>query len=111
VIAPAPLASRPSSCPAWKRATKRFLRYALGRHHPRTFFLGTIGLLFAAFILIGLVPPKTLFFPENEPQYVNVFIEAPIGTDIDEDRQHHAHRGEAGDAHHQCARVHAGRVR
>jgi len=59
-----------------------FLRYALAKHHPRTFFLGTIALLLAAFALIGIAPPKTLFFPANEPQYINAFIEAPIGTDI-----------------------------
>lgn len=61
---------------------ERFLRYALARHHPRTFFLGTIGLLFLAFLLIGVAPPKTVFFPNGEPQYINAFIEAPIGTDI-----------------------------
>jgi multidrug efflux pump len=61
---------------------ERFLRYALDRHHPRTFLFGTFGLLLLAFILLGLFPPKTLFFPENEPAYINAFIEAPIGTDI-----------------------------
>ncbi|MCB9167147.1 MAG: efflux RND transporter permease subunit [Flavobacteriales bacterium] len=61
---------------------ERFLRYALDRHHPRTFFLGTIGLLLFAFVLLFIFQPKTLFFPENEPQYINAFIEAPIGTDI-----------------------------
>src|SRR5690606_2087505 len=29
-------------------------------------------------------PPKVDFFPVNEPQYLNVFIEKPIGTDIEE---------------------------
>ena len=62
---------------------ERFLRYALDRHHPRTFFISTFGLLFLAFILLALVPPKVEFFPVNEPRYVNVFIEAPIGTDIE----------------------------
>ncbi len=61
---------------------ERFLRYALDRHHPRTFLIGTFGLLGLAFVLLGAFPPKTLFFPENEPQFVNAFIEAPIGTDI-----------------------------
>ncbi|MEO8067876.1 MAG: efflux RND transporter permease subunit [Flavobacteriales bacterium] len=62
---------------------ERFLRYALAKHHPRTFFIGTFGLLFLAFILLALIPPKVEFFPINEPRYVNVFIEAPIGTDIE----------------------------
>ncbi|MFZ1687581.1 MAG: efflux RND transporter permease subunit [Flavobacteriales bacterium] len=62
---------------------ERFLRYALARHHPRTFFFGTFGLLFLAIILLAVIPPKVEFFPINEPRYVNVFIEAPIGTDIE----------------------------
>lgn len=61
---------------------ERFLRYALAKHHPRTFLFGTFGLLLLAFILLGAFPPKTLFFPTNEPMFINVFIEAPIGTDI-----------------------------
>ncbi|MCL4282293.1 MAG: efflux RND transporter permease subunit [Flavobacteriales bacterium] len=59
-----------------------FLRFALAKHHPRTFLLGTVGLLLLAFILLGIFPPRTLFFPTNEPMFINVFIEAPIGTDI-----------------------------
>jgi multidrug efflux pump subunit AcrB len=61
---------------------ERFLRYALAKHHPRTFLLGTVGLLVASLALLGTFPPKTVFFPENEPEYINVFMEAPIGTDI-----------------------------
>jgi multidrug efflux pump subunit AcrB len=60
-----------------------FLRYALDKHHPRTFLFGTFGLLVLAIVLLIVVPPKVEFFPVNEPKYVNVFIEAPIGTDID----------------------------
>ncbi|QQR88217.1 MAG: efflux RND transporter permease subunit [Flavobacteriales bacterium] len=62
---------------------EKFLRYALAKHHPRTFLIGTFGLLILAFVLMGLFPPKVEFFPINEPRYVNVFIEAPIGTDIE----------------------------
>ena len=69
--------------PRLEKRYEGFLRYALDRHHPRTFFLGTFGLLFLAFVLLGLFPPKIEFFPINEPRYVNVFIEAPIGTDIE----------------------------
>lgn len=61
---------------------ERFLRYALVKHHPRTFLFGTFGLLVLAIVLLIVVPPKVEFFPVNEPKYVNVFIEAPIGTDI-----------------------------
>jgi multidrug efflux pump len=49
---------------------------------PIVFFIGTFVLLIFSFMLMGIFPPKVLFFPENEPKYVNVFIEYPIGTDI-----------------------------
>ncbi|MEO7081736.1 MAG: efflux RND transporter permease subunit, partial [Flavobacteriales bacterium] len=61
---------------------ERFLRYALDRHHPRSFLFGTFGMLVLVIALLIVFPPKTLFFPENEPQFINAFIEAPIGTDI-----------------------------
>jgi len=68
--------------PRLEHRYETFLRYALDKHHPRTFLLGTVGLLFLAFILLGIFPPKTLFFPTNQPMFINAFIEAPIGTDI-----------------------------
>ncbi|MCB0764080.1 MAG: efflux RND transporter permease subunit, partial [Flavobacteriales bacterium] len=68
--------------PALEHRYEGFLRYALSKHHPRTFLFGTFGLLLMAFVLLGVFPVKTLFFPTNEPQFINAFIEAPIGTDI-----------------------------
>ena len=49
---------------------------------PILFLLGTILLLIFSFILMGIFPPKVEFFPANEPNYVNIFILHPIGTDI-----------------------------
>ena len=34
--------------------------------------------------LVIIFPPKVVFFPANEPAYLNVFIQKPIGTDINE---------------------------
>ncbi|MBK9627392.1 MAG: efflux RND transporter permease subunit [Flavobacteriales bacterium] len=68
--------------PALEHRYEGFLRYALSKHHPRTFLFGTFGLLILAFLLLAIFPPKTLFFPSNQPQFINAFIEAPIGTDI-----------------------------
>ncbi len=62
----------------------KFLSFALRRYNPVFFFFGTIGMLFFSFILMGVKSPKVIFFPINEPHYVNVFIEKPIGTDIEE---------------------------
>ncbi len=61
---------------------ERFLRYALDRHHPRSFLFGTFGMLVLVIALLIVFPPKTLFFPDNEPEFINAFVEAPIGTDI-----------------------------
>ncbi|MCY4418411.1 MAG: efflux RND transporter permease subunit [Cytophagales bacterium] len=60
------------------------LERALRGRGPYSFFVGTIFLFILSFILLGIFTPKTLFFPESEPKYLNVFIEKPIGTDIEE---------------------------
>ena len=63
---------------------ERVLRFALSGAKPWLFFYGMIGLLFGSLVLLGIFPPKVEFFPQNEPQYVNVYIDMPIGTDIEE---------------------------
>ena len=59
-----------------------FLSYSLFRRRPVGYFVGMIGMLIFSFILLGIFTPKVLFFPENQPNYVNIFIQHPIGTDI-----------------------------
>lgn len=63
------------------------LRFALHGARPWFFFWGTVGLLILAITLNNLYPPKVEFFPENMPKYVNVFIEFPVGTDIEKTNQ------------------------
>lgn len=41
-----------------------------------------IAMLFFSFILLGIFPRKTLFFPDNIPNQVIAYIEYPQGTDI-----------------------------
>lgn len=60
-----------------------FLAGALRGRRPTWFLVGTLGLLFLSFVLMGAFTPKVVFFPEGAPNYVNVFIEKPIGSDID----------------------------
>ncbi len=62
---------------------KGFLEYALKGMRPRFFFIGTFALLILSFFAIGIAQPKVLFFPENEPNQIMVYIEFPEGTDID----------------------------
>ncbi len=61
---------------------ERALRFALRRRNPLWFFMGAFGLLFFAIFLMGVRQPEVLFFPDNDPSYVNVICELPIGTDI-----------------------------
>ncbi|UKN01952.1 efflux RND transporter permease subunit [Paracrocinitomix mangrovi] len=61
---------------------ENLLRYALKGRRPVWFFVGMFGMLFISFVVVGLFTPKVSFFPENQPQYVNIFIQHPIGTDI-----------------------------
>jgi multidrug efflux pump subunit AcrB len=58
------------------------LDYTMKGKRSLWIFIGTFGLLFFSFFLVGAFPPKILFFPDNEPNYFNVFIEHPAGTDI-----------------------------
>lgn len=68
--------------PRLERIYERFLRFAIVGKRPIIFLSGTIGLLFGSIVLFATFPPKVEFFPNNEPQYVNIFISHPIGTDI-----------------------------
>lgn len=45
--------------------------------------LGTVALLIFSFMLLSWFPPKILFFPDPEPNYVYVYCEMPMGTDAE----------------------------
>ncbi|HKL35983.1 MAG TPA: efflux RND transporter permease subunit [Salegentibacter sp.] len=61
---------------------EKTLKFSLRGKKAYLVFFGTLLLLFISFALIGLVQPKVLFFPENEPNQVITYIEYPQGTDI-----------------------------
>lgn len=62
---------------------EKSLRWTLKGKNPNLMFFGTVGMLILSFVLMGIFPPKTLFFPETPPKQVYVFIEYPEGTDIE----------------------------
>ena len=68
--------------PRLERVYEKFLRFAIKGKRPLVFLGGTILLLIFSLGLFTIFPPKVEFFPNNEPQYVNIFISHPIGTDI-----------------------------
>ncbi len=66
----------------WPKLVNKYnnlLTWALKR--PRTMIWSTVGLFFLTMILIVVVPPKIVFFPEADPNFVYVYIELPVGTD------------------------------
>ena len=65
-----------------ENAYENTLNYALQGKKPFLFLGGMFGLLIFSLVLLGIRAPKVLFFPDNQPQLVNVFVEFPIGTDI-----------------------------
>ncbi len=70
--------------PILENGYSSFLKFALQGKRPYAFFGGTVLLLISSFVAMGMFPPDVLFFPENKPKYVNVFIEHPVGTDIEQ---------------------------
>lgn len=83
VLRPATFAFQNYFLPWLESTYDKFIRFALRGYAPTLIFSGTIGLLFLAFILLGVFPPQTVLFPATPPKYVNVFVEMPIGTDIE----------------------------
>ncbi|REG78419.1 efflux RND transporter permease subunit [Algoriphagus antarcticus] len=59
------------------------LNYALNGKKPYGFLGGTVLLLVLSLLLLVVRAPEVLFFPDNQPQLINVFVEFPIGTDIE----------------------------
>ncbi len=69
--------------PKQENLYERTLRFTLKGKKPRRFLFGTFGLLILSFMLFGAFPPNVLFFPETPPKQVYVYVEYPIGTDIE----------------------------
>jgi multidrug efflux pump subunit AcrB len=60
---------------------ERELRMILIGSRPAWILVGMIGLFFATLFLTDIVKPKVLFFPDNDPNNIYVYIKMPGGTD------------------------------
>lgn len=69
---------------AIERVYMKTLKFALSGKRPYLFLAGTVGGLFGAMVLFAVNEPLVEFFPDNEPKYVYMYIEAPLGTDVKE---------------------------
>lgn len=60
-----------------------FLTKALSGKKPLAYLFGMVGLFVLTMIVFGANPPPMVFFPDSQPNYVNVYVETPLGTDIE----------------------------
>ena len=68
-----------STWPKFQDKYVGLLKMALFR--PRTMLWGTVGLLIFTVMLMAIVPPKVVFFPSGDPNFVFVYVNLPVGTD------------------------------
>lgn len=68
--------------PFLEKMYDKFIRMALYKIVPYFLFIGSFVVLFMAFAILGQNPPKVDLFPSTDPNYVNVFLELPMGKDI-----------------------------
>lgn len=81
LLRPAAFAFQNNFLPILENIYDKFIRGAL--RYPFLVFFGTFVLLFAAIGLLVVRTPKVIFFPTADPVYINVFVEMPLGTDIE----------------------------
>ncbi len=69
--------------PALENYYEKLLRFALKGKNVYLFFFGTVLLLILSGMLLKIFPPKKSFFPDTQPNQIYVYIEHPVGTDIE----------------------------
>ncbi len=70
-----------TTLPAFMRGYRSLLSWIIQGYRPVFFLVGTVALLIGTFVLTAIVQPKSNFFPENEPNFIYVYVQLPIGTD------------------------------
>ncbi len=62
----------------------KFLSFTLSGSKPYLFFVGTIVLMIATLVVFfGVRQPDISMFPDNDPEYINIIAELPVGTDLE----------------------------
>ena len=69
--------------PFLEKIYNKTIHFALHGKMPYLTFFGTFLLLIFAIMLVGIRQPRVSLFPANEPNYIFVYIQKPIGVDID----------------------------
>ena len=69
--------------PALMTKYENTLKWILKGKRPAYALGGMIALFVFTLVLNGILKPKVVFFPDNEPNTINTFIKMPIGTQIE----------------------------
>ncbi len=72
-----------SVMPWFMNAYKKGLAFFLAGRRPYAVVAAVIFLFFSSFFLMGLRPPRIVFFPSGDPNSLFVYITMPEGTHID----------------------------
>lgn len=67
--------------PKLKSGYRKLISFLLQGYRPVFAVLAAFALLVGTFLLMGVFPPKVIFFPSGEPDYIYVYNEMPQGTD------------------------------
>ena len=83
ILAPFARRFQDSFLPVLEHFYQRSVRFALTGKRPLLYFLGTIVLMIASIIFMGASGLQINLFPINQPNQVFVYVEYPVGTDIE----------------------------
>ena len=83
VLTPGSRSFQKSFLPWMEGLYKSTLNFALSGWKPVIFFWGTVIMFVFSIMLMGIFPPEVEYFPKTDPKYINVFIEYPVGSDIE----------------------------
>ncbi len=67
--------------PRIMRMYEKSLRVVLVRNRPWAFLGGIVGLFFLTMVIVSISKPAVVFFPDNDPNTINIFVALPVGTD------------------------------
>ncbi len=82
VLIPLAIGFQNKVLPLLEGAYKATLGFLMKGKRPYLTVFMSFVVLVASFALVAIFPPKIEFFPINQPNYFNVFISHPKGTDI-----------------------------
>ena len=83
VLRPLSLGFQYKVLPFLERKYEALIAFVLKGWMPYLTLIGMFLLFIGSGVLLQMRQPNVIFFPEPEPNMVNVFIEFPTGTDID----------------------------